>query len=55
MKHLGFGLLAVCASPVLAHDGVHLHPHDSALTPWLMGIGAVSILAGMLIAARRRA
>ncbi|AUC54855.1 peptidase M23 [Sagittula sp. P11] len=52
MKHLWLGLLALSASPALAHEGVHMHPHDASLTPVLMAAGALAIVAGLLVARR---
>ncbi len=52
MKHLWLGLLALSVSPALAHEGVHMHPHDASLTPVLMVAGALAIVAGLLVARR---
>jgi hypothetical protein len=45
MKYLtAFSLpaLVALASPAMAHEGAHLHPHDGGL--WL---GVVAVLAGL--------
>ncbi|WP_299932314.1 hypothetical protein [uncultured Pelagimonas sp.] len=48
MKFLPIALLA--ATPALAHEGAHLHPHDGGM--WL---GVVAVLAGLaLIVAKVR-
>ncbi|MGJ8546587.1 MAG: hypothetical protein ACSHWZ_14165 [Sulfitobacter sp.] len=30
------------AAPVLAHDGLHMHPHGSSST-WVWGVGAIAV------------
>ncbi len=48
MKYLPVALFA--ATPALAHEGAHLHPHDGGM--WL---GIVAVLAGLaLIVAKVR-
>ncbi|MGH1415228.1 MAG: hypothetical protein ACRBB0_17190 [Pelagimonas sp.] len=48
MKYLPF--LVLFASPAVAHEGAHVHPHDGGM--WL---GVVAVLAGAaLIAAKVR-
>ncbi|ETX15251.1 hypothetical protein OCH239_18415 [Roseivivax halodurans JCM 10272] len=42
------------AAPAAAHPGAHVHPHDGA--SWLAVVGALAVLvlAGGVVAARRR-
>ncbi|WP_170421242.1 hypothetical protein [Ruegeria arenilitoris] len=45
MKYLGFLPFALIAAPALAHDGPHLHPHDSGtwlVLVLLLAIGGVA-------------
>ena len=39
--------LMVLATPAAAHDGAHLHPHDSSL--WIVGLGLVALSAGLAV------
>ena len=43
MKYLLTAVVSLLASPVLAHDGAHLHPHgmDITLTAVLVAVAAV--------------
>ena len=55
MKHLASLPFALMAAPALAHDGPHLHPHDSGL--WLvlvllLAIGGASLIGADLLALR---
>ncbi|EEX11391.1 hypothetical protein SL1157_A0056 [Ruegeria lacuscaerulensis ITI-1157] len=46
MKHLASLPFALMAAPALAHDGPHLHPHDSGtwlVLVLLLAIGGVAI------------
>jgi hypothetical protein len=42
----------LAASPVLAHDGVHVHPHGSE--GWLMIVAALAVIGLAVVIARRR-
>lgn len=44
-------LTALTATPALAHDGAHLHPHGAG--PVLMGLVLIVLALG-LVALRRR-
>lgn len=37
-------LTVFAATPALAHDGMHIHPHDGA--SWMVVAAALSVIAG---------
>jgi hypothetical protein len=50
MKYIAV-LPAVLATPALAHDGLHLHPHDGANWMTIAAAVAVIVAAGALLRA----
>lgn len=43
MKRIAFAAAAlVSGTPVLAHDGAHLHPHGTELTPVLVVLAVMA-------------
>ena len=52
MKHLASLPFALMAAPALAHDGPHLHPHDSGT--WLVLVLLLAIGALVLIRVIRK-
>jgi hypothetical protein len=49
MKHALVLVLTVAASPLLAHDGLHMHPHanDPAWVPVIIGLAVVGLAIGL--------
>ncbi len=55
MKNFVLFVLALsAASPAIAHDGLHLHPHGAE--PWMVALGALGAigLAALIIMDRRK-
>jgi hypothetical protein len=52
MKRILVLALTATASPLLAHDGMHMHPHanDPVWVPVVLGLGAI----GLALALRGR-
>ena len=45
--------LTLLATPALAHDGAHLHPHG--VEGWVIGLGLLALIGGAIaIAAKVR-
>ncbi len=44
--------LVVLATPAIAHDGAHLHPHS--VENWVAGLGLLALAGVALIAVRVR-
>ncbi|WP_294620218.1 hypothetical protein [uncultured Roseovarius sp.] len=44
--------LVLLASPALAHDGIHAHPHG--LEAWIVGLGLLVIAAVGVVALKVR-
>jgi len=44
--------LALLATPALAHDGVHAHPHG--IEGWVVGLALLAIAAACLVAVKGR-
>ncbi len=45
--------LTILATPAIAHNGAHLHPHDSSL--WMVGLGLIALSCGLAFAKSRLA
>lgn len=51
MKWITAPVVALLASPALAHDGLHLHPHGSETI--LTGLAVIATLGTLYLASRR--
>lgn len=52
MKFVSFTGMMLAAGPVLAHEGVHVTPHDAEWLPLFMGLSVIALSGVIAVRAR---